>query len=814
MPTLIGTLWQDTRYGVRTLGRNPGFTGIAILTLALGIGATSTIFAVVNAVLLRPLPFRDPDRLIAISQTSQGTGASGAPVSFTKFQAIQEQDRSLAGVAVYYTLDLSLGGQTEPARVAGARVSGDLFGLLGTAPALGRGFSPEEQAPGGEDVALISNGLWRRRFGGDPGLLGKGIRLDGKNVTVVGILAPGFRFPLETPEPDVWMPRAFEPDFLTPAQVHSGAGYLSLIARLRPGRTIAQAQSDLAAIDARYNEAYGSYVDAAQFRLRAASLTDSLVGASRPSLLVLLAAVGFVLLIACANVASLQLARATGRAGEMAVRKAIGASRSRLVGQLLIESLGLSLVGGALGVGLAAGAVRLAQGVATEVLPRLEQARLDGTVLLFSLGLCAATALAFGVVPALHASRGDLQDGLRHGGRGSSDGVARRRLRALFVAEAAVAVVLLTGAGLLIRSLVGLLSVDPGFEPQGVVTIPIDLPTSRYAEPARQADFFRQLLARIDGIPGVRTAAATSYLPLSGSTRFVFFCPEGRACQGIGKDPVIAQRQVTPDYFEATRTRVLRGRVFAQTDAADTPPVVIVNETTARRYWPGVDPLGKHLANSRDRVQREIVGVVADVKFRALSAPSVEEMYLPLAQSPWPTMTLLVRSDSDPRPLVAAVRQEIAHQDPDIAIQGVRSMAAVVRESVAQPQLVVGVVAVFATLALLLAAVGIYGVMAYSVAERTREFGVRMALGSSPRAILRLVLREGMGLALSGVVLGLVSSLVLTRLLASLLFGVTATDPLSFAGAACVLVATALLACYVPARRGMRLEAVRALREE
>ena len=679
---------------------------------------------------------------------------------------------------------------------------------------LGRDFSPEEQTPGGADVALISDGLWRRRFGGDPSVLGRGIRLDGRNVTVVGILAPSFRFPLEAPEPQVWLARVFEPDFLTPAQVHSGAGYLSLVARLRRGRTLAQAQSELATIDVRYREQYGSYVDAAQFRLQAASLADRLVGASRPSLLVLLAAVGFVLLIACANVASLQLARASARVGEMAVRKALGASRSRLVRQLLIESLGLSVLGGALGVGLTVWTVRLAQGITTSALPRLEQTRVDGTVLLFSLGLCAATALAFGVVPALHASRGDLQGGLRHGGRGSSDGAARKRLRGLFVAEAAVAVVLLTGAGLLIRSLAGLVSVDPGFNPRGVMTLPIDLPTSRYTEPARQADFFRRLLARVDGIPGVRAAAATSYLPLSGAARFVFFCPEGQVCQGIGKDPVIAQRQVTPDYFEATRTRVVRGRVFVATDTADTSPVVIVNETTARRYWPGADPLGKHLANSRDRVQREVVGVVADVKFRALSAPNVEEMYLPLAQSPWPSMTLLVRTDSDPRPLMTAIRQEIAHLDPDIAISGIRSMNAVVSESVAQPDLIMRVVAVFATLALLLAAIGIYGVMAYSVAERTREFGVRMALGASPREILRLVLREGMGLALAGVAVGLASSLALTRLLASLLFGVTTTDPLTFATAACVLTATALLACYVPARRGMRLEPVRALRQE
>jgi len=434
-------------------------------------------------------------------------------------------------------------------------------------------------------------------------------------------------------------------------------------------------------------------------------------------------------------------------------------------------------------------------------------------VLLFSLALCGLTAVAFGVVPALHASRGDLQTGLRQGGRGSSDGAARSRLRVLFVGEVAVALVLLTGAGLLMRSLAGLVSVDPGFKPQGVTAIPITLPVARYSQPARQADLFRQLLERAAALPGVKAAAATSYVPLSGAFRFVFFCPEGRVCEGIGKDPVIAQRQITPDYFEATRTPLRRGRPFTAADTAQSLPVVIVNETTARRYWPGADPIGKHLANSRDKVQREVVGVAADVKFRSLDAPNIEEMYLPLAQSPWPSMTVLVRSDADPRPLVAAVRQELARLDPDIAVSGVQSLDEIVSGSVAQPQLVERVVAVFAVLALVLASIGIYGVMSYSVAERTRELAVRMALGAGPREILRLVLGEGLGLTAAGLVLGLAVSLAATRLMSSLLFGVSATDPVTFGGAVAVLAATALLASFLPARRGMRLSPVRALRD-
>jgi len=809
----VGTFLQDIRYGLRRIVQSPGFSAIAVITLALGIGATSTIFSVVNAVLLRPLPFREPQGLIAVSQTTTDSQAGAVPTSFTKYEAIRDQSGSFDRIAVYYPISPSLGGEREPEQIAGARVSGDLFGVLGAGLRLGRGFDPAEMTPGGSDAAVITDGLWNRRFGGDAAVVGRTIRLDGKDVTVVGVLPPTFRFPLQLPEPQVWLPRVSEPDSLTPAQVHSGASYLSFVGRLQPGRTIAQAQAELDAINARYRQQYGSYVDATRFQLKAQSLAESLLGTSRPPLALLLAAVAFVLLIVCTNVASLQLARGSARVREMAVRKALGASRLRLVRQLLVESLALSLLGGVLGLLVALAAVPLAQQVTAGTLPRLEETRIDGTVLLFSLALCGLTAVAFGVVPALHASRGDLQAGLGQGGRGSSDGAARSRLRVLFVGEVAVALVLLTGAGLLVRSLAGLVSVDPGFKPQGVTAIPIVLPATRYPEPARQADLFRQLLERAAALPGVKAAAATSYVPLSGAFRFVFFCPEGRVCEGLGKDPVIAQRQITPDYFEATRTPIRRGRAFTAADTAQSRPVVIVNETTARRYWPGADPIGKHLANSRDKVQREVVGVAADVKFRSLDAPNIEEMYLPLAQSPWPSMTLFVRSEADPRPLVAAVRRELARLDPDIAVSGVQSLDEIVSGSVAQPQLVERVVAVFAGLALLLASVGIYGVMSYSVAERTREFAVRMALGAGPREILRLVLAEGLGLTAAGMVLGLAASLAATRLMASLLFGVSATDPVSFGGAVVVLAATALLASFLPARRGMRLSPVRALRD-
>ncbi len=804
----------DVRHGMRRLRRAPAVTAIAIVTLALGIGATCTIFTVVNTVLLQPLPFRDPERLVAVAQTTADRLAGSVPVSFTKYEALRDQSRSLETLAVYYPLTVSLGGDSEPELLEGARVSGDVFGALGTRPALGRGFTPQEDAPGGADVAVITDGLWHRRFGGDPAVLGRRLRLDGRDVAIVGVLPATFRFPLQLPEPQLWLPRVFEPDFLTRAQVHSGAGYLSLVARLRDGESVAHAQAELQTIEARYAAQFASYVDATRFHLQATPLAESLVGAARGPLVVLLAAVAFVLAIACANVASLQLARASTRVREIAVRKALGASRPRLVGQLLIESLGLALVGGGLGVLLAFWTLPLAQRVSAGTLPRLEETHVDGAVLLFALALCGVTSVAFGIVPALHASRGDVQDGLRHGGRGSSDGGARRRLRVLFVAETAVALVLVTGAGLLIKSLTRLVHVDPGFETRGVMTMPVALPASRYPEPARQAEFYRQLLERVAALPGVASAAGTSALPLAGNYRMVFFCPEGQVCQGIGKDPVIAMRQVTPGYFETMRTRLVAGRGFTAADTATSVPVVVVNETTARRFWPGESAVGKHLANSRDRTQREIVGVVANVKFRALDAPDVEEMYLPLAQVPWPTVTIVARSDADPRPIAAAVRQEVARLDPDIAIAGAQGLSEVVAGSVAQPQLVVRVVATFAALALALACIGIYGVMTYSVAERTREFGVRMALGADARNVLGLVVREGMGLALVGVGAGMALSLGVTRLLAAFLFGVTATDPWTFAGAAFLIALTALVACAAPAWRGMRLEPVRALRRD
>ena len=807
------SVWQDLKFAVRMLRKNPAFAVVAVLTLGLGIGANTAIFSVINAVLLKPLPYQEAERLVQVSASDLQTQANGIAVSLTKYDLLRTQNQNFESTAAYYPWTLSLVTGREAEAVSGTRVSLDFFRMLGVNAARGRSFLPEEEQPGGRDVAMVSDSFWHSHFGGDESLLGRVLTLDGKDVTVVGILPKTFTFPLQVPEPDIWMPRIEEIPTLRREQIQSGAGYLGVIARLRPGTTLPVAVAELKTISARYRAQFGSNADATKLGLDAVSLQDSLVGTLRPSLLVLLAAVGFVLLIACANVANLLLARATAREREIAVRKALGASRMRLVRQLLSESLLLSFAGGVVGVLLCTALVPTLRALSPGAVPRLAETTVDVGVLIFSVALCLVTGIIFGIVPSLQAARKELQSSLKEGGRGSSEGGGRGRLRAgLVVAEVAVALVLMTGAGLLIESLAHLMRVDPGFTSKGVMTFPISLPPSRYGQPAQQAEFYRLLIEKVKSIPQVNAAGVTSHLPLAGAFRLVFFCAQGMACQGLGKDPIIALRQVSPSYFDAVRTPLLRGRVFADADVDGGAPVAIINQTVATRYWPGQDPIGKHIANSRDMIQREVVGVVADVKFNTLNTASSEEMYFPMAQFPWPFATLMVRSDANHEPLVSAVRQKIAEVDPYLPVSGILSMDDVVAASVAQPRIVMQFVGIFAGLALLLSAVGIYGVMAYSVNQRKQEMGIRVALGAKPSDILRLVVGQGMRLTLVGVGFGVAVSLLLTRVLSSLLFGIQGIDPAVFSAAAVVLVGSALLACYLPAQRATQVDPVVVLR--
>src|SRR5579872_7117911 len=719
------TLWQDLKFALRMLRKNPGFTAVAMLTLALGIGANTAIFSVVNAVLLRPLPYTGSAQLLDISQTDRAAGRAGVPVSFTKFTEISRQSRALESVAAYYSFSPSLVSDREPELLNGVRVSSDFFRVLGISPARGRTFLPEEEAPGGSDAAVISDAFWHNRFAADPGIIGRALSLDGKSVVVVGILPASFHFPLQFPEPDVWLPRVSDPTFLKPEQVHTGAGYLSMMARLRSGETISRAQTELAGINARYKEQFGSYVDATKYALTATSLEESLVGPVRASLIVLLAAVGFVLLIACVNVANLLLARATSRQREIGIRKALGASRLRLVRQLLSESVVLALGGGVLGVALAGTLMPVVRTLSPGTVPRLADAGLDASVLLFSVALCGATGVLFGLMPSLQAAGRELQETLKEGSRGSQ-GSARGRFRSvLVIAEIGMALLLMTCAGLLMDSFARLRNVNPGFSPKSVMTFPLRLPPVRYPLPQQQEAFYRQLLERLRAIPEIQAAGVTSYLPLTAGGSFGFFCPEGTVCRGLGKDPVTALRQVSPGYFETIQTPLLSGRVFTDEDISGKQLVAIVNETLAKRYWPSENPIGKHVANSRDMIQREIVGVVGDVKFSGLDAANSEEVYVPMAQIPAPVMTLVVRSSAATQPLVAAVRARIAEGDANLPVTGIASMGEVISSSVAQPRIIMQFVGVFAGFALLLAAIGIYGVMAYSVTTRKQEMGIR-----------------------------------------------------------------------------------------
>jgi putative ABC transport system permease protein len=806
-------LWQDLRYALRTLAKEPGFTVVAVLTLALGIGANTAIFSLIDSVLLNPLPYKNPASLVSIVAGNREAGTTGTPVSFTKFQALEQQTKTLESVGAFYQTTMNMTGRGEPEDINVNRVNADFFQALGVAPAMGRDFLTAEDQIGGADVAMLSNAFWRSQLNSDPNVLGKSLSLDGKPTTIVGVLPRSFEFPFQQPQPDVWVPRVFDIMGLRPEQLRMGAGFLLLIARLSPGQTMAQAQAEADGISETYAKAYPGNADAAKHSLDMTSLTDNLVGGVRPSLFVLLGAVGFVLLIACANVASLLLTRATAREKEMSIRQSLGATRARLTRQLLTEGLVLAFAGGAIGVVIASVTMPLLRAGAGNQVPRLDEVHVNGLVLLASFVLCVVTGVVFGLVPAVQVADHDLHGTLKEG-RGTASGGSARARQAMVIAEVAVALLLVTGAGLLIRSFVNLVRVNPGFDSRGVMTFPVSLPTTKYATLPQRAEFFRQAVEKIKTIPSVESVGVVSYMPMTGAARYVFFCPEGQVCQGIGKDPLISMKQISEGYFAAMGIPLLRGRVFTNADIDGAPQVVIINQTVAGKYFPGQDPIGKTLQNSRDRIPLQIVGVVADAKITSLSAPKFEEMYRPHLQAPWMAMTIVVRSNSAPQPLVAAVREKIQSIDPDLAVSGVQSLDHLVSDSVGQPRLLTALVGAFAAFALLLAAIGIYGVMAYSVSHRMREMGIRMALGAAPRDIVRLVVGQGMRLVLAGIVIGFVASLWLTKFLASQLFGTQPKDPATFALVALGLALVALAACLIPARRAMRVDPMVALRYE
>jgi putative ABC transport system permease protein len=806
----------DLKFGWRMLRKNPGFASVAILTLALGIGANTVFFSVLNAVLLRPLPYERSARLAFISGTDpDSTESPGPNLSFPKFEKIESGSSALAGVSAFYSTPMNLITQREAEPVAGAHSSLNFFAVLGVTPVQGRTFLPEEEKLGGADVAIISDRFWRSHFAAGEDAVGRTLNLDGTQTTIVGVLPPAFQFPFEFPEPDLWLARVFEHPLLKPSQIQIGAGYLSVIARLRDGQTIAKVQAELNILNSQYNSEFAGRADTGKYGLSATSLQDHLIGNFRQSLVMLLTAVSLVLLIACANVTNLLLARSTTREKEIALRKTLGATRGRLTLQLLTESLLLSLIGGALGIVLAAFVMPLLRSFSPSTLPRLAQAGLDLPVLIFSFLISVLTGILFGLAPAIRTSAKNLSDSINEGTHGSAAGRSRGRSQAaLIIGEVGLALMLLTSAGLLLESFARLIRVDPGFSAQNLMTFSINLPSIRYPQRNQQAQFYRQLVERVQNFPGIQGVGLVSYLPLSGAVRMSYFCAEGQICRGLGKDPLIAFRQVDKGYFTAIGTRLLRGRTFNSGDSPSGLPVMVVNETTARNYWPGENPIGKHMAGSRDLLKREVVGMVADVKYNTLNSPNLEELYIPFEQMPWPAMTLLVRSAGNQQALATAVRAKVAELDSGVPITRVSSMKDIVGTSLAEPRLILEFVSAFAAFALLLASIGLYGVMSYSVAARKREIGIRVSVGATPKDIFTLILSDGLKVTAIGIAIGLCGSFALTPMISSLLFGVRAADPLAFSVAALALIFAALLACYVPARRAIAVDPVSAIRAD
>jgi predicted permease len=812
-------LLQDLRYAGRLLLRSPGFTLLAAITLALGIGANAAIFSVANAVLLKPLPYPDSGRLAIVYSQFPSMGFDHFWVDPVEFTEYRERNQSFSDLGAYRPTFANVAGRDEPVRVQAAVASAGLLSAMGVRPELGHTYTPKEDLPNVEKVVVISDALWRRAFGADHGILGRRIQVDSQDRTVIGVMPPGFT--VGDKRVDAWVPLALDP--LNPG--HRGNHYLWLVGRLKPGVTLRQARGEMHGLLARWRQE-GQKMHTPSLKdhpFVIQPLQDDLVGSVRPKISMLMGAVGLVLLISCVNVANLLLARAEARQKEIAIRTALGADRSRLVRQFLTESVLLSLIGGALGLALAFGGVKAIVAANAESLPRVDEIGIDGRTLLFTLGISVVTGLLFGLAPALHSRAGTFFATLKEGGQRTTAGTGRQRLRrGLVVVEVALAAMLVIGGGLMIRSFWKLLQVNPGFDPRNVLSCEIALPRATYPEAHNTRDFYQALLSRLGALPGVESVAAMDGMPPvrdlnANDTDF----------EGLPKTPdappqnVDFWQVVAGDYFKTMRIPVLEGRTFGPQDAHGTPGVVIVNRTLANLFYPGKSPVGRRLRAGGDKSPwLTIVGVVADVKQQGLDRKTGTELYLPHGQVEEAfdgregDMYLVIRTAGDPMRLAASVRGQVRQLDASLPVAGLQPLSDVVYGSMAQPRFITFMVLVFAVVALALAAIGIYGVLAYMVEQRTQEIGVRMALGAQVREVLAMVLAQGAWLVGIGLALGVVGALALRKVLASVLFGVTATDPAIFALVLAVLSVVGFLACYLPARRATLVDPLVALRQE
>ncbi|HJU55633.1 MAG TPA: ABC transporter permease [Pyrinomonadaceae bacterium] len=804
------TLWQDLRYGARMLLKSPGVACVALLAIALGIGANTTIFSVVSSVLLRPLPFAAPDQLVKVWTTDAMRGRNDLPVSYPNFADWRSQSQTFETMTAYAEASATLSGEETPEQIKGVAVTADMFPVLGVKPLVGRPFTAEEEKPGSAPVVVISHGLWQRRFGSDRKVVGQQVTLDGKSTTIVGVMPPGFKFPLDAQAPELWAPL----DPASEINQSRGSRYLSVVARLKAGSTLQQAQAEMETISQRLTDEHPTYNTGRGTRL--ITLYDDTVGEIRPALLVLLGAVGCVLLIACANVANILLARAAGRHKEMALRTALGASRRRIIRQLLTESMLLACIGGIAGLLLALWGVDVLVSFIPEGVPRAQEITVDARALGFTLGVSFLTGVIFGLAPALSSSRLNLNESLKEGGRGSTDGLRRNRVRGLLVvSEIALSLMLLIGAGLLIKSFQRLRDINPGFNPERVLTMSLSLPEAKYEEPLRQGLFFQELDKRVAQLPGVEVVGLVDPLPLSGDNKTTTFTIDGQPAASPADRLSANVRTVNAEYLSAMGIPLIKGRGFTERDAKDAPQVMLVNETLARRFFPGEDPVGKRATVYPFETPCEIVGVVGDVKHRGLDVESGPEFYISYLQAPQPSMYLVARTTlAEPGALASSIQSAVQQIDKDQPIADVRTMSQLLNEATAARRFNMLLLGVFALLALVLASVGIFGVMSYMVTQRTHEIGIRMALGARVSDVVRLIVGRGMTLVLIGVSVGLVGAFAVTRVMKGLLYGVSATDPLTFVGVSLVLSAVALVACLIPARRAARVDPMIALRNE